>query len=276
MRGFPGLWFYLIVGLILLERGADAFADAVGELMERTGASETVVGLLTAGIEWEELVVCSVAALSGNAAVALGDVLGSNIANLTGSFSLGLLARPVEVCRDDRWFALVAAFSAYIEGARHAVPDFDRGEGRRLGFLMAFLGLGLTVLGAEAVVRSAVYFAHLLRASDFVIGLTLVAVGTTLPDKVISVVSALRGRSGVVIGNAVGSNIFNILFVLGVTASVQPLGADGETAAFDLPFLVCVSALICLLFLRRQLHIPEGLLLLGLYAFYIYYNFAVK
>ncbi|HLE82685.1 MAG TPA: hypothetical protein VJA25_15650, partial [Dehalococcoidia bacterium] len=245
-----------LLGILLLERGADLFTDRVGELVERTGVSETVVGLLTAGIEWEELLVSLVAVFSGSPAIAVGNVIGASIANLTGSFSLGLLARPIAIVREDRRFAVVTllitvlaaallmrgrigrtegalllavfivyfAVLAYLLIKGLAQPGFEREEeggghhGPLVDLALAFVGLGLILAGAEAVVQAGLSLAHALGISEFVIGLTLVAFGTTLPDKVISVAAALKGRSGVVTANALGSNIFNLTAVLGLAA----------------------------------------------------------
>ncbi|MBI2863590.1 MAG: sodium:calcium antiporter [Chloroflexi bacterium] len=303
-------------GLVFIEKGADLLADKVGELAERTRVSETVVGLLTAGIEWEELVVVVLAAATGNIGIAVGDVIGSNIANITGSFSLGLLARPVAIRRDDRIYALamlaltllaagllfqgevgrgsgfllLAIFTLYmgalvltlLKGTlrmrfeREAESEDEEGKSTLKLFVYAFVGLLLIVAGAEAVIQSALYFARLLGVSEFVVGLTLVAVGTTLPDKVISIAGALKGRSGIVTANAIGSNIFNLLFVLGLAAVIHPLSIDQATLAFDVPVLLGVSALMVALFVRRQLHCLEGAVLLGLYVLYLIYNFALK
>lgn len=144
-------------------------------------------------------------------------------------------------------------------------------------FALAFLGLTLVIAGAEAVVTSGLFFARQFGISEFVIGLTLVAIGTTLPDKVISIAGALKGRSGVVTANAIGSNIFNLLAVLGLAALIRPLPADSVTLGFDVPFLIGITGLLTLgFFFRKRLFRVEGAILLALYAFYLWYNFAVK
>jgi cation:H+ antiporter len=311
-----GYGLIFLLGLVLLERGADLFTDQVGELAERTGASETVIGLLTAGIEWEETLVVVLAALRGSVGIAVGDVIGSNIANLSGSFAAGLLARPVNITKDDRRYSwvmlavtvlvsalmwcqgsvsrvtggvLVALFAVYVASllislrrgilrVRFEREEEDEEEGRSAVTvaLLSLGGLALIILGAEAVIRSAIYFAELLHVSEFVIGLTLVAVGTTLPDNVIAIAGALKGRSGIVTANAIGSNICNLLLPLGIAALVRPLPVDAVTLAFDLPVLVGVTALVTLLFIRPRLGRGAGALLLSLYALYLSYNFMIK
>lgn len=316
-----------LIGLGLLERGADIFTDNVGELVETTGASETMIGLITAGLEWEELIVCLVAALSGSVDIALGDIIGSNIANITGSFALGPLIRPIQTRRDDRLFGLLmlgitllvcgllwsgevgrsegtvllVLFAVYIVAllyllGRHFLhiefadeddDDDQDGEEERAErnyssarsgryILLAFVGLALILVGAEAVVQAGLYFARLLHISEFVIGVTMVALGTTLPDKVISFAGALRGRSGIVTANAIGSNIFNLLFVLGITALVQPLALDSQTRAFDVPFLLGSTLLLTLLLFFKKIGRLAGIVLLALYIFYLVYNLVFK
>ncbi len=304
-----------LVGLLLLERGADLFTGSVGRLAKRTGASETVVGLLTAGMEWEELIVVSLAAATGHLGIAVGNLIGSNIANIAGSFALGPLARPIQIVRDDRIYALVmlaitggatlvmtggqvsrlmgitllVVFAAYIglllyalrQGVlrksfeREVGDDHERSSLRR-DLAITAAGLLLVLVGALAVVQAGIFFAQALGVSEFVVGLTLVAIGTTLPDKAISLVGALKGRSGVVTANAVGSNIFNLTFALGLAAVIAPLPVDEATISFDLPVMVGVSALLVLFFLRRQVGRLEALTLLLIYAGYLTYNFTLK
>lgn len=299
------------VALALLEWGADAFTDGVAAIGEETGVPETLIGLLTAGIEWEELAVVAIAAASGKIGIAVGDVIGSNIANITGSFSLGLLAAPVHPTRTDRRFALallivtalacaplatgeigrpvggalVIGFVAYlallvvlvvrgqssITLADDDDDDNDDDETRPLPRLVArtMLGLAAILLGAEALVEGAIRVAAFFGVPDVLIGLTVVAVGTTLPDKVISIVGARQGQSGVVIGNTVGSNFCNLLAALGVAALIRPLAIDRPTRLFDLPVLLGTTALLAMLLMRRVVGRRAGVGLLALYVAYL-------
>ncbi|MHB8758319.1 MAG: sodium:calcium antiporter [Bacillota bacterium] len=140
----------------------------------------------------------------------------------------------------------------------------------------AFLGLALIIIGAEAVVQSALYFARALRLPEVVVGLTLVAIGTTLPDKVISISSAARGQSGVVTGNAIGSNIFNLLGVMGIAALVRPLPVDRATLVFDVPVMIGVTVLAAWMLGRRRAGRVEGFVLIGIYIIYLVANLAFK
>lgn len=310
-----------LLGLWLLEVGADWFTDAAAALAKRLRAPQTLVGLLTAGGEWEELVVVLAAVFGGHSGIALGDILGSAIANVLGSFPLGLFARkPLAIERSARLYglgmllvtllvsgllvagpigkplggALVALFLVYLASIflairRGALPppaddDDDEEEEREemerrpapaQVFFLA-LGLGLISLGAWLVVEPAVYFAHALGIPETIIGLTIVAIGTTLPDKAISLVGGLKGQGGIVAANAVGSNIFLLTLVLGLSALAAPVVADRQTLLFDVPVMLGSALLLCLLFFRRRLHWRTGLLLLLLYAGYLAYQYLGK
>jgi K+-dependent Na+/Ca+ exchanger-like protein len=310
-----------LLGLWLLEVGADWFTDAAAALAKRLRAPQTLVGLLTAGGEWEELVVVLAAVFGGHSGIALGDILGSAIANVLGSFPLGLFARkPLPIERSARLYglgmllvtllvsgllvagpigkplggALVVLFLVYLASIflairRGALPppaddDDDEEEEReamerrpalmQVGFLG--LGLGLISLGAWLVVEPAVYFARALGIPETIIGLTIVAIGTTLPDKAISLVGGLKGQGGIVAANAVGSNIFLLTLVLGLSALAAPVVADRQTLLFDVPVLLGTAVLLCLLFFRQRLHWRTGLLLLLLYAGYLAYQYLGK
>lgn len=304
----------LVAGLVLLEAGADKFTDAVAALARRLRASEHVVGLLTAGGEWEELVVVVVALLGGHPGLAVGNVVGSCLANLIGSMPLGFLGpRPLVPDRSARVYAvvmllvtllaagflvdgrvgaveggvLVGVFALYVasvllvvnrgwlrplEGDEDDDEEAPAGSFPRLAGVLV-LGLGAITVGAELVVIGAVEIGGALGFSDYAIGATVVAVGTTLPDKAISLVGGLRGQGGVVTANATGSNIFVLTLVLGLAAlaSGSGLAIAPEVARIDLPLLIAASALVVLLFRRPALHRGTGLVLLALYVLYLAY-----
>ena len=143
-------------------------------------------------------------------------------------------------------------------------------------FALTFLGLAIIVAGAELVVESGVYFASLLGISEYVIGLTIVAIGTTVPDKVITIAGALKGKSGVVMANMIGSNIFNLLFVLGLASIVQPLVIDKATLWFDVPVMLGITWLIVIFLFKKKIGRGIGAFLMFAYAAYLAYNFLAK
>ena len=313
-----------MAGLLLLERGADWFIDAAAALARRLHAPQTLVGLLTAGGEWEELVVVLVAVLGGHSGIAIGDIIGSTIANILGSFPLGLFGRkPLKVERSARYYAvalvgitllvsgllvagpvtrpaggaLIVIFVIYIASILYALrrgllshadlPAADDGEDddnddeseRRstpAEILLLLAGLAAVSLAAYLVVEPAVYFAHMLGISETIIGLTIVAIGTTLPDKAISLVGGLKQQGGIVVANAVGSNIFVLTLVLGISAIATPIVADAQTLRFDVPVMLASTILLCLLVFRPRLHWRTGIALLVLYAAYFAYQLIGK
>ena len=317
----------LIAGLFLLEIGADRFTGSIGRLARRLRASESTVGLLTAGGEWEELVVVVLALAGGHAGLAVGNVVGSCLANLLGSLPLGFLGKQtLKVDRSARIYAmvmlavtalagvflagpnvppiaggvLVAVFLVYLGSVVLVIrrgwlrplddDDDDDGDeraadhdGRRvalpgvLGLVGALLvGFALISVGAELIVDGAVTVARGLSLSDYAIGATVVAIGTTLPDKAISFVAGRRGRGGVVAANATGSNIFLLTLVLGLAAllSRPALPVPSLVARADLPLLLVASVLIVGLFFWGRLNRIVGIGLLTLYVGYLAYALA--
>ena len=308
----------MLGGLFLLEAGADRLTDAIAALARLFRAPEFVIGLLTAGGEWEELIVVVLAIFSGHPALAVGNVIGSCLANLIGSMPLGFLgSRPLVPDRSARIYAwvmllvtlltagflvdgrvepaaggvLVAGFVVYVVSILLVIQrgwlrplegddddDDNAGEegaprsaARLLGVLV--VGLIVIAIGAQLVVQGAVTIAQQVGLSEYAIGATIVAVGTTLPDKAISFVAGRREHGGVVTSNATGSNIFVLTLVLGLAAlfSRSGLAIAPVVARIDVPLLVAASVLVVLLFHRPALGRGTGIVLLSLYVAYVVY-----
>lgn len=311
------LWLLAFgAGLLLLEWGADTFTERIGLLATRLRAPESVVGLLTAGGEWEELLVVLVALIGGHPGIALGNIVGSCVANLLGSFPLGALRRPLTIDRPSRGYGFVLLgativvalflsdgdlvpvegalslllFAGYVasvvivirRGARVFVPDNDDDDDAaahkpliaQLGWMA--VGLGAILLGSELLVEAVVRAARSFGISEIVLGATVLAIGTTLPDKAMSLIGGLKGQSGVVTGNAVGNNLFLLLLVAGIAALVHPLTSDTSLTLFrlNLAALVGATLLLALLFLRAQLGRGTAIGLLLLYVGYFVANLA--
>lgn len=297
-------------GLVVLVTGGHALVNGASVLARRFGLSSLVIGLTVVawGTSAPELAVSLGAALRGQGEMALGNVVGSNIINILGVLGAAALVVPVVVSRRLVWHDVpiliglsVAVFVLGYDGhlgrweggllfvggivyTIHAIRASRRvgvadttGRPRptvgltRAGLLVA-VGMVLLVVGAHWMVSAATRFARALGVSDLVVGLTVVAVGTSLPEVSASIVAAMRGQRDMAVGNAVGSNIFNIVNVLGLTALLAPGGVPVPEPAlrFDLPVMIVVAA-ACLpiFFSGHRIARWEGALFLAYYAIYV-------
>ena len=290
----------LVIGGELLVRGAVRTAGALG-------VSPLIIGLTLVGFgtSTPELVTSVQAALLGSPGVAVGNIVGSNICNILLILGVAALIRPVDaeprgLRRDGPALAaatliglaailwgdlgrvvgagFVAALLGYLlwlyasERRRADAANDPPPERKGLwsGLPLTLAGLALVVTGADWLVTAAIALAQVWQVSDSLIGLTIVAVGTSLPELTASVAAAARGRGDVALGNIVGSNIFNILGILGVTALVEPLAAPAEIIAFDVWVMVAATAaLIWVAATGARVTRGEGALLLGGYGVYL-------
>ncbi|MBS0122571.1 calcium/sodium antiporter [Thetidibacter halocola] len=294
---------YVALGLILLVAGGDALVSGAVGVAQRLRLSPLVIGvtLVGFGTSLPELLTSLQAAWRGSPGIALGNVVGSNIANvlLIGGVAATMVAIPVArgtLRRDGVWMlaaslaalaltrletpgpllggALMLGLAAYL---LHALRSGERGpelpeSAPSVGpnVLRLVLGLGATIGGAALLVEGASALARDAGLSEALIGLTLVAVGTSLPELATSVVAARRGEGALALGNILGSNIFNILGILGATALLAPLPIDPVIAGFDIWVMLAAAVLLVVLARTgRTLARWEGLLLLALYAVYI-------
>jgi cation:H+ antiporter len=304
-------------GIVLLVIGAEALVRGATQAAERLGISPLVVGLTVVafGTSAPELAVSLDAVWSGEAALATGNAVGSNIFNVLGILGAAALITPLSVStglirRDVPLLVLLSA-AVWLLAADGAIGRVDgallvtglvvytatlirasRAQSRvssdaagqpsaqaagrvpahwARSTLLVAGGLGLLVLGSRLLVGAASAFASALGVSDLVIGLTVVAMGTSLPELVTSVVAALRGERDVAVGNVVGSNLFNLMGVLGLSAVAAPtgLGVSDALLGFDIPLMGLV-ALACLpiFFTGGRIARVEGLVLLIGYAAY--------
>ncbi len=299
----------LIVGAELLVRGAARLASAAG-------VSPLVIGLTVVafGTSSPELAVSIKASLAGQAGLAVGNVVGSNIFNVLLILGVSALVTPLMVSRqlirldvplmiivsglvwllaaDGRvgrlegagLFLILIVYTVFliVQSRREtgAVKDeyvaaVAPGRSRwPLDLVLVVGGLALLVLGSKWLVIGAIAIARSLGVSDLVLGLTIVAAGTSMPEAVTSVVASLRGQRDLAVGNVVGSNIFNLLGVLGLSSLVSPDGVAVSVAAlnFDIPVMTAV-ALACLpvFFTGQSIARWEGGLFLGYYLAYTAY-----
>ncbi|QSP94636.1 calcium/sodium antiporter [Marinobacter salinisoli] len=311
--------FLFCIGLVFLIVGAEALVRGASRLAAVLGISPLVIGLTVVafGTSSPELAVSVKSALSDQASLAMGNVVGSNIFNVLFILGLSALIVPLVVSQQlirldvplmialsvavlllsldgnlSRMdgILLVTGLIIYIgfliyqsrktsagitgNGSDHLAPDHQTSVNwpKNLGLVVG--GLVLLVIGSRWLVESAVAFAQYLGVSELVVGLTIVAAGTSLPEVVTSVIAAIRGERDIAVGNVVGSNIFNLMGVLGLAGIVAPAGIEVSTAVigFDLPVMIAV-ALACLpiFFTGATISRQEGLVLLAYYVAYTLY-----
>ena len=279
----------LLLGFALLVAGGEALVRGAVGVAARLRVSPLLVGLTVVGMGTSapELVTSLQAAWNGAPGIAVGNVVGSNIANVALILGLTAVIAPVAVARSgfgrdgaalalatalcvgvvlwgalDRWLgaALVAVLAGYVwiayRGERASggaeADAAPRGGPLWRALLVTAAGIAVVVLGARVAVDAAVVLAEAWGMSETVVGLTIVAVGTSLPELVTSVVAALRREPGLAFGNVVGSNIVNVLGILGITALVAPLAVPARIAEVDVWVMAAVAAALIALVAGRQ------------------------
>ncbi|WP_300481832.1 calcium/sodium antiporter [Shewanella sp.] len=297
----------IIGGFIILTLGAEALVRGASSIALRLGITPLIIGLtiVAFGTSAPELAVSVKSALAGNSGIALGNVIGSNIANIGLILAITALIRPIQVQsqvvkRDIPlmilasmlfWGLLLDGELSLIDGVillsllfgyltfsyissknSNDEEEIEAGPNNPLlSGLFILVGISMLVGGGILFVNGAVDLAKTFGVSEVIIGLTIVAIGTSMPELVTSVIAALKGQSDIAIGNVVGSNLFNILGILGVTAIVHPVSSLGFQP-FD--FMVMLAlAIVILPFAWTGLRIGrrEGSVLLLSYLGYMGY-----
>ena len=295
----------IVLGVVLVLTGADRLTEGASALARKMNIPEIIIGLtiVAAGTSAPELFVSLVSALKGTPDLAVGNVVGSNTMNamlIVGCaamvapmvisrstvkkdipFSVGasmlliLLAFDSFMSRIDGIILLIgfAVFMAYTLLQAKKGQAEETGEIKQinpwLSTLYVVLGLAMLVAGSNLFVDSASSVAYALDVSEGVVGLTVVAGGTSLPELATSVVAARKGQSAIAIGNVIGSNVFNILLILGLTATISPLQIEGITT-IDMAVMLLSVALVWLFsFTKFTVERWEGAVLLGGYLVYL-------
>ncbi|AOG00536.1 sodium/calcium exchanger family protein [Blastomonas sp. RAC04] len=317
---------FLLLGLVLLIGGGDILVRGAVRIAERLRLSPMLIGLTVVGMgtSMPELAASVQASLAGSPGIALGNIVGSNIANALLILGAAALIAPIAVQSKALWrdggvatlaamallaagasvglsraagFAFLCAMAGYIyfayrqerAGAPHgaaydraiameevdpALVPHDKPTASLATALALFaVGLALIVAGGVVLVDAAIQIAQQLGISDAVIGLTIVAVGTSFPELVTSVIAAYRRQGDIALGNVLGSNIYNILFIGGITGVVAPTAVPASIMGFDLWVLLATSVLVMVLALTgRRLGRIEGLTLVAAYCVYLGYT----
>jgi cation:H+ antiporter len=312
-------YFLILAGFALLLVGGESVVRGSVALAQRLGVSPLIVGLTIVGFgtSLPEMVVSVNAALVGSPGLAVGNVVGSNIANILLILGVAAVIAPIAVhpgaVKRDMlgmtavtlvyvalgmsgqivfWqgvLMLIALF-AYIgftvwhdNKSNDEVAALHRGEAAEMGIIplrtgsigaIIIIGLFAVVAGAEMLVTGATTLAKEYGVPEEVIGLTVVAIGTSLPELATSIVAAYRGHSDVCVGNVLGSNLFNLFGITGVTALFTPLPFSDKIASFDLWILLAATAIIIPFMLSgRRISRLEGSVLLVLYVGFIVSQF---
>lgn len=309
---------FLGLGFAALIAGGELIVRSAVVIAQRLRIAPMIIGLTLVGFgtSTPELVTSIQAALVGSPGIAIGNVVGSNIANILLILGVAASIAAIRVTPSDFWrdgsvLAVVSLICAavvlsgtldrlagaflvlcllvylggtivverrrrngeagvYVAEAAAVTPLRARPS---LVFLAFFAGLALTIAGAKLVVGGAVSIAAGLGVSEAVIGLTIVAIGTSLPELVTSALAARKGHSDVAYGNIIGSNIFNVLGILGVTAIVQPLTVPESIVAVDIWIMLAATVLlVCVTVTGWRVSRREGVLLLTAFAAYLLYN----
>jgi len=297
----------LALGVVFLYFGAEGVVDGSVNLAKRCGISRLAIGLTVVafGTSCPELAVSVRAALKGSNAIAVGNVAGSNISNIALILGICCLIRPINVTKqvirldipimigislitsvlllNGQLFRMVGlglcvalgiytAFN-YIYAKKNGTEGSSIGQepASWKSILWIIGGLALLVLGADLFVKGAIGIAKLLGISEIVIGLTIVALGTSLPELATSIVAALKKENDIILGNVIGSNVFNLLGILGVTASLIPITTI-DLSIIDVAMMLLTS--IALLPIARTgwtISRFEGAIFLTAWCSYIYY-----
>jgi cation:H+ antiporter len=297
-------YLLFVLGLVALFFGGEYLVRGATAIAKHFRLSPMVIGLTIVGFGTSapEMLVSVQAALAGQPAIAIGNVLGSNIANILLILGLSALIAPLIIPVRKLWrdlgfmllataviwvmlldgnvtrldgallmaglliFLIVAFVTGKVEEEEDSLGDIPQWK----AWAMTLGGLVVLVIGARLLVDSSTEIARAFGISEAVIGLTIVAVGTSLPELATSVIAAIRKQTEIAVGNIVGSNIFNIFGILGTTALIAPIPSEARFAAIDMPWVAASAVgLTVLAFVLGGLPRIAGIILLATYGGYV-------
>lgn len=299
-------YFLLVLGFLFLIKGADLFVDGSSSIAKHMKIPSVIVGLtiVAMGTSAPEASVSITAAIAGNSDISLGNIVGSNIFNFLVVIGVSAIIFPVvshkDIINRDLWWNLgitgvllilmLDNKIGRIDGAilligmatylffviRNALKNRTTDDTEKLlsvpkSIIFMIIGLAAIICGGNFVVENASIIAASLGLSETLIGLTIVAIGTSLPELVTSVTAAKKQETGIALGNAVGSNIFNILFILGASSVLTPINVASELF-IDTIILIAVSILLFISARTKKITSrPEGIVCVLLYVAYTAY-----
>ena len=300
----------IVFGFVLLIKGADWLVDGASALAKKFKIPEIIIGLtiVSIGTSMPELFVSTASALEGSSDMALGNIIGSNICNLLLILGLSTLIQPVLLQKETKFveipmfltvtgifmlmcntgnmvsriegFILIALFICFIIYtilmAKKQISE-SKNEETEANFNLVkcivtiVLGIIGLKLGGDFTVDNATLLAERFNVSEKIIGLTILAIGTSLPELVTSVTAAIKGNSDIAIGNIIGSNIFNILLIIGVSSAISPLTYN---VTYNTQFIILMIAMVSLFIFpfippKDEMSRTDALVYLGLYILYM-------
>lgn len=304
----PVQFLLLVVGFFLLMKGADVFVDGSSALADRMGIPQIVIGLtiVAFGTSAPEAAISITAGIKGSADLAVSNVVGSNIMNVLLILGLSSIISPLVIQKNTlryeipftalvtllllglgiwdysigRWdgvlfLLIMAAFMVYLVIMSKKKNNADKSEEKPAAkmpvwkiILFILLGGAAIIYGSQLTVNSATAIAKHFGMSERLIGLTIVAFGTSLPELITSVTAAIKHKADIAIGNIVGSNIFNILFVLGTTAVISPIMYSKEFITDNIAAFAAMVLLFVCVVKNKKLTRPGGIIMLLSYAAY--------
>ena len=292
----------LIIGFILLIKGADLFVDSASGIAKRFGIPSLIIGMtiVAMGTSAPELSVSITSAMKGLNDMSIANVVGSNIFNTLMILGVSSLFNKLKInsykdivvmmfssvmllvcCFNNtlgiiNGIVLLAMFALFMW---NQIKDAKGGETEEdvvhrpilLTVMLGIIGMCAIIGGGNLVVNSASVIATTLGMSENLVGLTIVAMGTSLPEFITSVIATRKGEIDIAVGNVVGSNIFNILFVLGIAGIINPMTVS-LVAIYDMAILVIVSVLILFVTRKKEINKYNGLMLIAIYVCYLSYT----
>ncbi len=296
----------LILGLVFLIFGGDLLVRSAVSFAEKFGVSSFLIGVtvVSFGTSIPELMVSIQAAMDQAADIAIGNVLGSNIANIALVLGVSVVIRPLSITTNTyklSWWVMLISSLLFIlflldnvitkmEGLlliaglfcfiffsiKRNIPNEESIISKiniQTGILFFVLGAIGLYFGSELFVESAISIASFFDVPKFVIGITVVALGTSLPELVTSIVALMKGQNNISLGNLIGSNIFNVFAVLGITSLIQELGTSSILLFLDFGVMLAVILVFGYqLFIRKKISRTAGFILLSGYFSYILFS----
>ncbi len=300
----------LISGITLLIKGADFFIAGASDLAHKFKIPQIVIGLtiVAMGTSAPEAGVTINSALKGITGIAIGNIFGSNIANILLILGLTSAICTLKIQKNTVKYEIpfvifistLVCFAGYYlktlnrlcgvvmlllfvlflgylyrTAKSNSIKNEENTKHKNIFLLIVLImaGLGALVWGSDLTVNSAVNIAHLLNISNRIIGLTIIAIGTSLPELVTCIISALKKQPDLAIGNIVGSNIFNILFNLGVTCTIKPITFNPSFLIDGIIMILSAVLLLAFTYNDKKLSCYEGLLFVSFYIIYLGYLF---